>query len=321
MVAEASQFPGQIHGVPEEDPSEILAPNRPNQPFDKGMRSRSVRNRLDLLDLGDPKVGEPAVEAEQWVMIGAEVSWRGLSSDGVIEHPTYGYAVDVSTFDAKADDAAGEYFHDQQHLMTVQEDRFAAEEVDAPKAILRLSDQGQPGRSGGARVAGTVVLGEDAPHDVLVDLNAKGVRDLQGDAHAAKLRVALLELDDGGDEFREWTLGAGHETPAHRCRDARERGLAVAVVRLALLPGGRASGNRAALAPSWIATVLALQVTTGLSADSSRTAATRTARGERESVVGRGADCQRIAAQARFAVFPADRAQVHAEATAGSPAR
>jgi hypothetical protein len=37
--------------------------------------------------------------------------------------------------------------------------------------------------------------------------------------------------------------GAGHETPAHRRRDAREPGLAVAVVRLALLPGARPSGK------------------------------------------------------------------------------
>src|SRR5665213_4301136 len=42
--------------------------------------------------------------------------------------------------------------------------------------------------------------------------------------------------------------GAGHETPAHRCRDARKLGLAVAVLRLALLPGDRPSGKRAALA-------------------------------------------------------------------------
>ena len=52
-------------------------------------------------------------------------------------------------------------------------------------------------------------------------------------------------------------------------RDAREPGLAVAVVRLALLPGGRPSGNRAALAPSRKATILALQVAPGPSADSS----------------------------------------------------
>src|SRR5665213_3037310 len=42
--------------------------------------------------------------------------------------------------------------------------------------------------------------------------------------------------------------GAGHETPAHRCRDARKLGLAVAVLRLALLPGDRPSGKRAAVA-------------------------------------------------------------------------
>ena len=41
----------------------------------------------------------------------------------------------------------------------------------------------------------------------------------------------------------------------------------------------------------------------------------------RESAMGRGADCQRIAAQARFAGLTADRAQVHAKASAGSPAR
>jgi hypothetical protein len=67
------------------------------------------------------------VEAEQWVMIGAEVFWERFSSDGVIEHPTYGYAVDVCALDTKTDNAAGEHIHDQQHPVTAQEDRFAAE--------------------------------------------------------------------------------------------------------------------------------------------------------------------------------------------------
>jgi len=39
IVAEVSQSPGQIGSVPEEDTIEILAPNRPDQPFDKGMRN------------------------------------------------------------------------------------------------------------------------------------------------------------------------------------------------------------------------------------------------------------------------------------------
>src|ERR1700687_4674544 len=34
-------------------------------------------------------------------MIGAEVFWEGFSSDGVIEHPTYGYAIDICAFESK----------------------------------------------------------------------------------------------------------------------------------------------------------------------------------------------------------------------------
>jgi len=93
--------------------------------------------------------------------------------------------------------------------MTVQEDRFVAEEVDTPEAVLRLGDEGQPGRAGAAGVAWAVVFGEHAPNDVLVDLDPEGPSDLLGDAHAAKVRIAPLQRDDGGDEFRGRTLGAG----------------------------------------------------------------------------------------------------------------
>ena len=73
VVSEFIQLPGQVDHVPEEHAIEILAPNRADQPFDERMRDRSVRNRLDLLDLEDAQVGEPAVEAKQRVVIGAEV--------------------------------------------------------------------------------------------------------------------------------------------------------------------------------------------------------------------------------------------------------
>ena len=60
IVTELVQFADQIPGVPERGLVEILAPKRPIQPFDKGMRSRSVRSRLDLLDPEDAQVGKPA---------------------------------------------------------------------------------------------------------------------------------------------------------------------------------------------------------------------------------------------------------------------
>jgi transposase InsO family protein len=66
---------------------------------------------------------------------------------------------------------------------------------------------------------------------------------------------------------------------------------------------------------------MARQVEARTTADSAGTAPADPAHGDRESNLGRRTDRQRIAAEARPAGFPADRAQVHAEATAGSPAR
>jgi hypothetical protein len=52
------------------------------------------------------------------------------------------------------------------------------------------------------------MLGEDAADDILIEFDAKCMSDLLGDAHAAEARVAPLELDDGGDEFKRRALGA-----------------------------------------------------------------------------------------------------------------
>ena len=73
IVSEFDQLPRQVHRVPEKHAIEVLTPDRADQPFDERMRNRSVRNRLDLLDLEDAQVGEPAVEAKQRVVIGADV--------------------------------------------------------------------------------------------------------------------------------------------------------------------------------------------------------------------------------------------------------
>ena len=72
IIREFAQLPRQVHGVPEEYAIEVLAPDRSDQPFDERMRDRSVRNRLDLLDLEDAQVGEPAVKAKQRVVVGTE---------------------------------------------------------------------------------------------------------------------------------------------------------------------------------------------------------------------------------------------------------
>ena len=45
------------------------------------------------------------------------------------------------------------------------------------------------------------MLGEDAPHNVLVDVYTEGLGDDQGDPRAAESGVALLELYDRPDEL------------------------------------------------------------------------------------------------------------------------
>ena len=53
------------------------------------------------------------------------------------------------------------------------------------------------------------MLREHAANDVLVKLDAEGVSDLLGDAHAAEPWIAALQLDDRRDECCRRTFGAG----------------------------------------------------------------------------------------------------------------
>jgi hypothetical protein len=43
--------------------------------------------------------------------------------------------------------------------VAAQQDRFTAEQIQAPEAVLRLRDEGQPGRSVDAGVAWPIVPG------------------------------------------------------------------------------------------------------------------------------------------------------------------
>ena len=51
------------------------------------------------------------------------------------------------------------------------------------------------------------VLGEHTAHDILVDLDAEYESELLSDPLAAKSRVSVLHLNDGGDQLAE--IGGG----------------------------------------------------------------------------------------------------------------
>jgi hypothetical protein len=71
---------------PEQDPVEVLAPNRPDQSFYEGMRKRHVRNNLDFGYLEYPKIGLPLVESIQRIMIRAEVFWQTAPANRSMKH-------------------------------------------------------------------------------------------------------------------------------------------------------------------------------------------------------------------------------------------
>ena len=208
IVPKGIQLPHQIRYVPEEDAVEIFSANGADQPFDERMRNGRVRNRLDLLDLEYAQVGEPAVESKQRIVVGTQVLRRRLAGNGVIEHPTYGYAVNVSGFDTEADDATCEHVHHDHDPVTPQEYGFASEQVDAPEAILDVPDKCKPGRAVSSGVTRPVVLREHAADNILVNLNAEGMSDLLRDADTAELGIAALRLDDCRNKLGGWTFRA-----------------------------------------------------------------------------------------------------------------
>ena len=79
-----------------------------------------------------------------------------------------------------------------------------------------MTDDGQP-RGSAIGWGRAVVLGENTPHQVLVDLDAERLGELLGDSGAAKARVARLHLDDGVDELLRRALGSGLAQTA--CRE------------------------------------------------------------------------------------------------------
>jgi hypothetical protein len=77
----------EIGRRPEQDPVEILAPNRADQSLYEGVRNRHARHSLDLGYVEYPKVRLPLMESVQRVMIRAEVFRRTLPANRPTKHP------------------------------------------------------------------------------------------------------------------------------------------------------------------------------------------------------------------------------------------
>jgi hypothetical protein len=216
VASESGELALKIHTTPEEDVVQMLSPDGADQPFDERVRAGHERYGLDFVNFEYPQVRPPPMEAEQRIVVGTEMLRERLSRSGLVKHATDRHAIDVSRLDANADDPACEQIHDDHDPVALEHNRFTSEQIDAPQAVLHISDGREPERSLGSG-GSSEVLSEDATHDVLVDLDAERKSHLLGNARTTEAWIAVLHFEDRCDEFlrgpfRPWSLtGSGRE--------------------------------------------------------------------------------------------------------------
>ena len=91
--------------------------------------------------------------------------------------------------------------------MASEPDGLAAEQIDAPQAILHLPQEREPGRPITIRFWSSV-LDQNSSYQVFVDRDPKGRRDDQGNPWATETRIAPFEFDNGLDECFGRPLGS-----------------------------------------------------------------------------------------------------------------
>ncbi len=65
-----------------------------------------------------------------------------LDQNGGVEHAAQGDTINVTGMYTEADNAPSELIHNDKHPVALQKNGFTPKQVDAPKAILRVSEQG-----------------------------------------------------------------------------------------------------------------------------------------------------------------------------------
>ena len=87
------------------------------------------------------------MKAKEWIVIRTEVFRFGLPNSGAIEHVAHRHAINGRGSDAEPNGSTSEDVHDQHHPMAPHEDRFNAEQIDTPDAVLGVSSFHRSGRA------------------------------------------------------------------------------------------------------------------------------------------------------------------------------
>jgi hypothetical protein len=85
----AVQLSFKIALVPKQSLIEVFTPDGPDQSLDESMRTGCAGDGLDLIDLKDPKVRQPALKTKKRIVIRGKIFRHALSRDRVVEQPAH----------------------------------------------------------------------------------------------------------------------------------------------------------------------------------------------------------------------------------------
>jgi hypothetical protein len=215
VASESGELALKIQSVPEPEVVQILSPDGADQPFNERMRAGHEGYGLDLVNFEYPQVRSAAMESEQRIVVRTQMLRERLSRSGLVKHATDRHAIDVSRLDANADDPAREQIHDDHDPVALEHNRFTSEQIDAPQAVLHVVDEREPG---GVLISGgrSELPSEDAAHDIFVNLDAKRVSNLPGNARTPESRIAALHFENRRDEFLRRPFGPWSLTDSGR---------------------------------------------------------------------------------------------------------
>ena len=209
ICPEIEQLVLQVRRRPEQRAIQILASNRADQPFHKGMGQGNIGDGFDFGHFQDPQIGLPLPKPIQGIMVGTKVvGHTGLPSNGAVEHAAKCDAIDSSGVDAEPNDPAGVLIHDDQDPAGPQRGRFAPEQIYTPEAVLHVANEGQPGWTTGVLFR-PIVAGENPSNNVFVDGDVESQGNLLSNSRTAPGGITLLHLDDGFNEFFVGPLWSG----------------------------------------------------------------------------------------------------------------
>src|SRR5262249_46800731 len=152
------------------------------------MREWRVRDSLDVGRVENPQIPLPLLEQIQRVMFRADVGWRGLAARRAIEHAAQPDPVHDVALHAKPHDATRAVVHHDEYPIGPQDRGLAAEQVETPETVLRVTEHREPRRPSGVWLR-FVPRRENAAHDIRVDGNVEGQRDPLRDSGAPPRRI------------------------------------------------------------------------------------------------------------------------------------